>query len=102
MKLTKIIAKQIMNNLEEIGIRTKLIGSVKSKGISENDIDLVLLDYPIIDNKLVSKILTQFSIIKYAITNWGGILIETLNYGNIDLFPGSFMEKCYYCKKKCC
>ena len=93
MKHTKMLAKQAMNKLKEIGIRTKLIGSVKSKGISENDIDLVLLNYPVINSKLVSKIQVNLNIIKYTITDWGGIFIETLRYGNIDLFPNSFLKK---------
>ena len=102
MKFTKIIAKQIMNEFKNIGIRTKLIGSIRTKGFSLNDIDLVLLDYPIIDDKLILKIQTQFIAKSYAITNWGGILIETHSREKIDLFPNSFMKKCYHCKKECC
>jgi hypothetical protein len=102
MKHTIVTAKQIMNRLKDIGIKTKLIGGVKSRGFSNNDIDLVLLNHSIINNMLVSKLQNNFNIIKYDITDWGGILIKTLRYGNIDLFPNSFMKKCYYCKEKCC
>lgn len=98
---TKKLATMVIREFKEIGIETKLIGSVEEKGTSENDIDLVLLDYPTIDSKLVSKIKSHFLGIKYTITDWGGFLMETLNY-NLDLFPNSFMKKCYYCKKKCC
>lgn len=102
MKFTRTDANQIMNNFKEIGIRTKLIGSIKNKGISKNDIDLVLLDYPMIDDKLILKIQTQFIAKSYTITNWGGIFIETYSHEKIDLFPNTFMRKCYHCKKKCC
>ena len=102
MKHTKEVAQQVMDNFRDIGIRTQLIGSVRDKGFSENDVDLVLLDYPTIDNKLISKIQTEFPTIKYTITNWGGIFIEVPYHGNIDLFPNSYMEKCFSCKKKCC
>ena len=103
MKHTKATAYYIMNELRRIGIKTKLIGSVESEGVSENDVDLVLLDYPTIDDRLVSKIhmVLNLSVIRYIITDWGGILIETPNYV-MDLFPNSFMKKCYYCRKKCC
>lgn len=97
----KKLANTIMNEFKDLGIRTKLIGSLESEGISENDIDLVLLDYSTIDDKLIVRIAKQFSVIKYTITDWGGIFIETVNY-NLDLFPNSFMKKCYHCKKKCC
>ncbi len=101
MKHTKKLAKSIMRKFEEIGIRTKLIGSLEHKNVSENDIDLVLLDHSVIDDALMMKIEMLFTMFRYTITDWGGVFIETLNY-NVDLFPNSFMKKCYHCKKKCC
>ena len=91
-----------MDEFENIGIRTKLIGSIKTKGFSLNDIDLVLLDYFVIDSELILKIQTKFIARSYTITDWGGILIETHSREKIDLFPNTFMKKCYNCKKKCC
>ena len=97
-----IIASQVIKILARAKIRTRLIGSVKRIGFSENDVDLVLLDYPVIDSELISRICCLFFIRIYTVTNWGGVLLETTDYGNIDLFPGAFMQKCVACKKKCC
>lgn len=101
MKHTRKMAHMIMRELKELGIKTKLIGSIESKGVSENDIDLVLLDYAIIDDELILRIQSQFPINTFQITNWGGVFIKTPKY-NIDLFPNSYMKKCYDCIVKCC
>ena len=85
--------------LRKIGIITTACGSVAKTGKSLNDMDLIITNR-IIDEKFIDLIRKTFDVKKLIVTDWGGIYLKTKHYGNIDLFPSSYIDsKCLNCKK---
>ena len=78
------MAKEVMGLIDSFGIKTKLIGSVKNKGTSHHDIDLVVLNMDYVGSDLISKLEKAICVVKFIATDNGGLFVKTAKYGNLD------------------